>query len=92
MIYSARNAVVDCHSIHDDSTAQWKVATSSSAVLFFNISAGSVVTFDGDFVFDDDGKFEVDSSGLQTTSSLHWTGGTIEIATGYAMEFGYVAP
>ena len=78
---------ISTDSFDDDSTALWKISTSSSAILKFNASSTKTV-LDGDFEIINFGKLAVDSGGFQTNGTLVWTGGTIDVASGAIADFG----
>ena len=74
---------VACNSFDDDSTALWKISSSSSAVLRIDIDdTAQAPILDGDWTIADHGTLDVDSTGFDSNGSLTWTGGTIDVADG----------
>ena len=70
----------------------WKISSSSSAILKINVGSVTVGVLDGDFEILDDGKLVVASPGFQTTGSLVWKGGTIDVASSSLADFGIPPP
>ena len=71
----------------DDSTALWKVSSSSAAILKINVTSETAPDLEGAFEIDDDGTLRVDSVGFKTTGSLMFRNGWIVVAAGSSVTF-----
>ena len=88
---SAGTLEISTDALGDDSTAAWKITTSSNAVLRIDVFSSTRPALDGDWTIEDDGKLDVDSVGFTTTGSLVWKGGTIDVASNSLADFGWFA-
>ena len=71
--------LIDCAGYDDLAGAEWKVTTKVNAVLHFQVpTAGVNVVMVGDWIIER-GKLLVENVGFETSGSLVWTGGTIEV-------------
>ena len=82
---------ISTNSFDDDSTALWKISASSSAILKIDATSTTKAVLEGDFEIFDDGKLVVGSPGFETTGSLVWKGGTIDVASSSLADFGWFA-
>ena len=71
----------------DDSTALWKVSSSSAAILKVNVTSGTEPDLAGAFEILNDGTLRVDSVGFKTTGSLMFRNGGIVVAAGSRVTF-----
>lgn len=79
---------IACDEFDDDAGAEWKITSSSSAVLEIDIIDTGVPFLEGDWTIENNGKLDVDSFGFLTSGSLSWKGGTIDVADGCIADFG----
>ena len=86
----AGTLLISTDSFDDDTGALWKVSDSSSAILKIDAS-GTKAVLEGSFEIFDDGKLVVGSPGFETTGSLVWKGGTIDVASSSLADFGWFA-
>ena len=81
--------LIACASLDDNSTAEWKITSSSNGVLQIDVASTSSAAMDGDWTIKGDGRLDVDSKGFSTTGSLVWTGGTIDCSESHTVvDFG----
>ena len=71
----------------DDSTALWKVSSSSAAILKINVTSGTAPDLAGAFEILNDGTLRVDSVGFKTTGSLMFRNGWINVAARSSVTF-----
>ena len=71
----------------DDSTALWKVSSSSAAILKINVTSTTAPNLDGAFEVLNGGTLQVDSKGFLTTGSLLFRNGWINVAAGSSVTF-----
>lgn len=83
----AGTLLLDCNSFDDDSTALWKISSSSSAILQIDVTSTTAPDLDGAFEILNGGTLDVDSEGLQTTGSLLFRNGWINVAAGSSVTF-----
>ena len=80
---------ISTNTLSDDGSAEWKVSGSASATLLLNPTSSTFQQFFASFTLTDNGKLEVESGGFSTKGSLYWGGGTITLAPGVSVEFGF---
>lgn len=79
---------IACDDFDDDSGGVWKISTTPSAVLEIEIIDTGIPLLEGDWTIENNGTLDVDSFGFQTSGSLSWKGGTIDVADGCIADFG----
>ena len=71
----------------DDSTALWKVSSSDAAILNIAVISTTAPNLEGAFEVFSGGTLQVDSEGFQTTGSLLFRNGWINVAAGSKVTF-----
>ena len=78
--------LISTGSFDDDSTALWKISGGSNSIMRIAVGA-TAPDLDGAFEIDDGGKLDVTLSGFQTTGTLDFTNGRIDVAANSTVVF-----